>query len=60
MSDGRRTGPGEGPLFYENAEDVGDLSKVRKDIFVRDMTHFNQLGYDLYAAFFREVLKDIL
>ena len=50
----------ESPLFYEKAEDVGDRSKVRKDIFVHDQTHFNQVGYDLYGEFFREVLKDIL
>ena len=50
----------QSPLFYEKAEDVGDPTKVRKDIFVRDMTHFNQLGYDLYRDFFKEVLKDIL
>ena len=50
----------QSPLFYEKAEDVGDPSKVRKDIFVRDLTHFNQQGYDLYGEFFREVLKDIL
>ena len=50
----------ESPLFYEKAEDVGDPSKVRKDIFVHDQTHFNQVGYDLYGEFFREVLKDIL
>ena len=50
----------QSPLFYEKAEDVGDPTKVRKDIFVRDMAHFNQLGYDLYRDFFKEVLKDIL
>ena len=50
----------ESPLFYEKAEDVGDRSKVRKDIFVHDQTHFNQVGYDLYGEFFREALKDIL
>ena len=47
-------------MFYEKAEDVGDPSKVRKDIFIHDQTHFNQLGYDLYRDFFKEVLKDIL
>ena len=48
------------PLFYETPEDVGNPAKIRKDIFVKDMTHFNQVGYDLYAEFFRNVLKDIL
>lgn len=50
----------ESPLFYEKAEDVGDPSKVRKDIFIHDQTHFNQVGYDLYRDFFKEALKDIL
>jgi hypothetical protein len=30
------------------------------DIFVADGVHYNQEGYDLYADFFREVLKDEL
>lgn len=50
----------QSPLFYETPEDVGNPQKIRKDIFVKDMNHFNQTGYDLYAEFFREVLKDIL
>ena len=29
----------------------------RDDIFVSDGVHYNQLGYDLYADFFKEVLK---
>lgn len=33
---------------------------ARKDIFVDDGVHFNQEGYDLYADFFREALKDEL
>ena len=32
----------------------------RKDIYVEDGIHFNQIGYDLYAAFYREALKDEL
>lgn len=32
----------------------------RKDIFIADGVHFNQEGYDLYAAFFREALKEEL
>ena len=32
----------------------------RKDIFVEDGVHFNQAGYDIYAEFFKEVLKDEL
>lgn len=32
----------------------------RKDIYVEDGIHFNQTGYELYGAFFQEVLKDEL
>ena len=31
-----------------------------KDIYVSDGVHFNQKGYDIYADFYREVLKDEL
>lgn len=48
------------PLFFEDSQDVGDYGKVRKDIFIEDQVHFNQTGYDLYAEFFRNVLKNIL
>lgn len=32
----------------------------RKDIFVEDGVHFNQMGYDIYAELFKEALKDEL
>ena len=32
----------------------------RKDIYVEDGVHFNQVGYDLYAEFYKEVLKEEL
>ena len=32
----------------------------QKDIFVEDGVHFNQAGYDLYADFYREKLKEEL
>lgn len=32
----------------------------REDIFVKDGVHYNQLGYDLYADFFKEALKEEL
>ena len=35
------------PMFYTNPEDIGNLDKVREDIYVDDQVHFNQLGYDL-------------
>ena len=31
-----------------------------KEIYVEDGIHFNQQGYDIYADFFREVLRDEL
>ncbi|MBE6604901.1 MAG: hypothetical protein E7639_04265 [Ruminococcaceae bacterium] len=40
------------PLSYEPLH--------RKDIYVEDGVHYNQEGYDLYADFFKEVLKDEL
>ena len=33
---------------------------LRKDIYVEDGVHYNQAGYDLYADFFKDVLKDEL
>ncbi|MBQ8339370.1 MAG: hypothetical protein IJY16_02875 [Clostridia bacterium] len=32
----------------------------RKDIYVEDGVHYNQEGYDIYAEFYREILKDEL
>lgn len=48
------------PLFFHDPADVGDYGKVRQDTFIEDKVHLNQLGYDLYAEFFRGVLADIL
>lgn len=48
------------PLWVEDPKDLGDRTKVRKDIFVEDELHFNQTGYDLYKIFMTNVLKDIL
>ncbi len=48
------------PIWFEDAKDAGDYLKVRRDIFVEDDVHFNQLGYDLYKEFMKEVLADIL
>ena len=39
---------------------IYDTEKIRKDIFVEDAVHFNQLGYDIYRDFFKEILKDLL
>ena len=32
----------------------------RKDIYVEDGVHFNQMGYDMYGDFMRQVLRDEL
>ena len=41
--------------------DVLERPELRqKDIFVEDGVHFNQAGYDLYEAFYREALKEEL
>ena len=51
---------GDSPLFFENSACTGDYQKIRTDIFVADKVHYNQMGYDLYGEFFRQVLDDIL
>ena len=33
---------------------------TRKDIYVEDKVHFNQMGYDIYTEIFKEALKDEL
>lgn len=48
------------PLFFPDANDVGEYRNVRRDIFVDDQVHFDQNGYTLYAEFFRNILDDIL
>ena len=41
--------------------DVLDYKPLqRDDIFVEDGVHYNQEGYDIYAEFYKEVLKDEL
>ena len=41
--------------------DALDYEPLRRtDIYVKDGVHYNQEGYDLYAEFYREVLKDEL
>ena len=48
---------------YPNVTYVDKLSYMplrAKDIYVEDGVHYNQKGYDIYADFYREVLKDEL
>ncbi len=42
--------------FFLNVLDHKPLH--REDIFAEDGIHFNQKGYDLYAEFFREAMKE--
>ena len=54
-----RTFAAETPnCFFASAMDYAPLD--RSDIFVEDGVHFNQEGYDIYAEFYKEVLKDEL
>jgi len=56
--------------FAENNENVGFIDTINyepfldrelvKDIFVEDNVHFNDKGYKLYEALFKEALKDEL
>ena len=47
----------QSPLFFREPQEAGSYEGVRRDIFVEDQVHFNQLGYDLYGDFFGEILK---
>ena len=40
------------PLSYEPLN--------RKDIFIDDGVHFNELGYEIFADYYKEILKDEL
>ena len=48
------------PLFFRDPAHVGEYDYIREDVFIEDKIHYNQLGYDLYAAFFRKALKEFL
>lgn len=48
------------PFYYNDPADIGDLSKVRDDIFDPDQIHLNPLGYQLFMDFIRELLDDML
>ena len=47
---------GEADIFFLDLYDHPEF--LRKDIFIEDGVHFNQDGYDLYAAFYQEALKE--
>lgn len=44
--------------YYLNPHEYKPLQ--RDEIFIEDGVHYNQLGYDAYAEFFKEVLKEEL
>ncbi len=46
--------------FYECPEDVGTYRNIRRDLFIEDEVHPSQEGYDIYAAYFRDALADLL
>ena len=48
------------PLFFVDPNRIGEYDNIREDIFIEDKIHYNQTGYDLYAEFYREILKDEL
>ena len=48
------------PEFFETPADVGQISKIRTDIFDADQVHLNQAGYDILGTIFRDALTDIL
>ena len=47
------------PMFYETPEDVGDYTKIRRDIF-EDSIHLNGTGYELFKDIFIEALDEYL
>ena len=47
------------PMFYETPEDVGDFTKIRRDIFA-DNIHLNGAGYELLKDIFIEALDEYL
>ena len=47
-------------LFFEDQKRIGEYDNIKEDIFIEDKIHYNQKGYDLYAEFWREVLKEEL
>lgn len=47
------------PMFYETPEDVGDFTKIRRDIF-EDSIHLNGTGYELFKDIFIEALDEYL
>ena len=48
------------PELFETPEDVGDYTKVRKELFVDDKVHPNQDGYDVLGPIFRKALDELL
>jgi hypothetical protein len=50
----------DNPLFFVDPNRLGEYDNIREDIFIEYKIHYNQVGYDLYRDFFREVLKDEL
>lgn len=49
----------EDPRFFEEGF-VGDFGHPRAEMFVEDLVHYNQQGFEIYADFFREKLEEVL
>ena len=47
------------PMFYETPDDVGDLTKIRWEIY-SDSVHLNGKGYELFKDIFMEELDEYL
>ncbi len=48
------------PELYDSPEHVGQREHLRKELYVEDMMHFNQDGYDIYKKHILNALKDYL
>ena len=46
-------------VFYETPEDIGNITKIRKDIFA-DSIHLNDAGYALFKEIFIQELDAYL
>ena len=48
------------PELYENQNDIGDYSKVRTDLWIEDLVHFNSKGYEVFKNFWLRELDELL
>lgn len=48
------------PEFFETPADTGNPHKIREELFLEDKVHYNQAGYELFAAILRSELAEVL